>query len=242
MKKRILFVLILTFLSSACFADEYVLVMSKDDCVCQHMLKIYNEDLREYGEIKYDQHEEFKAIKWEEKTSYTTYQAGKKRYFSTGPDTVLVSRFDINNDGTEEIVVKSESSFKGILSDGLYYFTGESADYFKDGEFDVSLLRKATGSIGGGPAHVYDLKELPQFLYLGIGDKEAKAYYSLGGYVYIHPFFFKGCYYLDIKDEVPYDIDKIYSSNFLELVAKPHKRFMMIMIQASWKKASYMQT
>jgi hypothetical protein len=28
----------------------------------------------------------------------------------------------------------------------------------------------------------------------------------------------------------------------LELVAKPHKRFMMIMIQAIWRKASYMQT
>jgi hypothetical protein len=28
----------------------------------------------------------------------------------------------------------------------------------------------------------------------------------------------------------------------LEAVAKPHKRFMMIMIQAIWRKASYMRT
>jgi hypothetical protein len=38
-KKNILFVLILTFLSSVSFADQYVLVVSKDDCVCRHMLK-----------------------------------------------------------------------------------------------------------------------------------------------------------------------------------------------------------
>lgn len=44
--------------------------MSKDDCVCQHVLKIYNEDLKEHGEIKYDQHEEFTAIKWEKQQSY----------------------------------------------------------------------------------------------------------------------------------------------------------------------------
>ena len=45
--------------------------MSKNDNVCQHMLKLYNEDLKQYGQVKYDQHEEFKAIKWEERKRFT---------------------------------------------------------------------------------------------------------------------------------------------------------------------------
>jgi hypothetical protein len=51
MKKRLLLILTFTLWSSACFADQYVLVMSKNDCVCHYMLKIYNEDLKKYGEI-----------------------------------------------------------------------------------------------------------------------------------------------------------------------------------------------
>ena len=215
MKKRTLFVLILTFLFSPCFADQYLLIMSKNDCVCQHMLKIYNEDLRKYGEIKYDQHEEFKAIKWEEKKSYTTYH-GEKRYFDSPQDTALISQFDINGDGTDEFVVKTKTFYRFMLSDGLYYFAGEDVNHFRDSEFYLSLLRKATARLGGGPPHFYDLKELPQHLY-SFGGKEAKAYYSLGGYVHIHPFFFGGSYYLAIDDEVP-ENGNIYSSGFLVIL------------------------
>jgi hypothetical protein len=138
-KKKILFVLILTFLSSVSFADRYLLIMSKDDCVCQHMLKIYNEDLKEHGEIKYDQHEEFKAIKWEAKKAYTTYH-GEKRYFDSPQDTALISQFDINGDGTDEFVVKTKTFYRFMLSDGLYYFAGEDVNHFRDSEFDLSLL------------------------------------------------------------------------------------------------------
>lgn len=214
--KKIVLVLILVLVPVFSWADEYVLVMSKDDSVCQHMLKIYNEDLRKHGKIEYDQHEEFTAIKWEEKKYYTTFPDGKKHYSMSPQETVLISRFDINNDGKEEVVVKKESFFKGISSENLYYFKGENADSFKNTEFDVYLLHtKAAGSIDSGPGNTYKLKELPQFLYLGIGDKESKAYYSLGVYLYLYPLFFKGTYYLDMKDEVPSDIQGIYSSRFL---------------------------
>ena len=67
MKRILLLILIFFFLSSISFADEYVLVMSKDDNVCQHMLKLYNDDLKKYGEIKYSQHKEFNTIKWEKR-------------------------------------------------------------------------------------------------------------------------------------------------------------------------------
>jgi uncharacterized protein len=86
-------------LGSSFRGDEYVLVMSKDDCVCRHMLKIYNKDLNKYGEIEYDQHEEFKAIKWEkQKSSFDFFGDGRLNEYD-----LLISRFDINNDGSPEI-------------------------------------------------------------------------------------------------------------------------------------------
>jgi hypothetical protein len=129
MKKRLLLILTFALWSSACFADQYVLVMSKNDCVCQHMLKIYNEDLEKYGEIKYDQHEEFKAIDWKKQESYL-------EYFGNGTleehDT-LISKFDINNDGNPEIVIKDEHrTLRGIDSDAIYIFREKDFADFKD--------------------------------------------------------------------------------------------------------------
>ncbi len=198
MIKRLFLVFVLLLFPSISFADEYVLVMSKEDNVCQYMLKLYNEDLKKYGEVRYDEHEEFTAIKWEEKRYYTT-RHGKKDYSIMDYGSVIISRFDINNDGKEEIIVKEEGSLKGILSENLYYFKGEDSDYFKD-EFDIKILyNKAIRKLAftGG---FYDLKELPQFLYLGIGGKEVKGHYLLAGHFYINPFAFKETYYIDMKD------------------------------------------
>ena len=224
MKKKfilLLTVVIIFVLPILLYADEYVLVMSKDDNVCQHMLKVYNDDLKKYGEIKYDKHDEFKSIKWNEK-KYYRLNNGKKEYPKPPIETnttVLLSEYDINNDGKNEIVVRNESYYKNILSDDLYYFKNEDAILFRDDAFDIKVLyTKATGNVSSGGQNTYKLKELPQFLYLGIGDKEAKAYYSLGGYIYINPFFFAGTYYLDVKDEVPTENKGIYSSKFLVIL------------------------
>ena len=46
MMRRIFLILILVLLPSICLSDEFVLVMSKEDNLCQHMLKLYNEDLK----------------------------------------------------------------------------------------------------------------------------------------------------------------------------------------------------
>lgn len=200
MIKKIVLVFVLLLLPSIGFADEYVLVMSKEDNVCQHMLKLYNEDLRKYGEVKYDEHKEFQAIKWEKKRYFQMLE-GEKDYLGA-----LISRFDINNNGKEEIVVIGETYLRSISFDTLYFFKKEDSGYFKD-DFDVKIFDKAIGKVGMGGAgfmsNFYDLKELPQFLYIGVGDKEAKAHYSLAGYFYIKPFIFKGTYYIDMKDEDP---------------------------------------
>lgn len=212
MKKTFLFILFFILLSSISFADEYVLVMSKDDNVCQHMLKIYNDDLKKYGEIKYDLHKEFSTITWEKKKCYFLDNNGYKHYTD-----VLMSKFDINNDGNKEIVIKDESvSIYGIEGHAVYFFKKEDSEYFKGNEFDGAVFRRAIGKLETTVGDSYELKELPQFLYLGIGDKEAKSFYTLGIYLYLHPFFFKGNYYLDMNDNVPYK--GIYSTKFLVIL------------------------
>lgn len=203
MIKRLFLVFVLFLFPSISFADEYVLVMSKEDNVCQHMLKIYNEDLKKYGGIKYDEHEEFKAIKWEKKRYFTTYPDGKKDYSIMDYRSVVMSRFDINNDGKEEIVVKFVGEWKGSPADSLYFFKKEYSDYFKD-EFDVKdLYLKAIGKVGTMvfEGNSYALKELPKIFIGIIGDKEAYNHYSLGGHFYVDPFVFKEAYYINMRDD-----------------------------------------
>lgn len=219
MLRKIALVLILLvfpvviFASSIVWADEYVLVMSKDDNVCQHMLGLYNEDLRKYGEVKFDEHEEFNRIKWEEKKYYTTFPDGKKHYPVYPYDlktNVLMTRFDINNDGKEEVVIKDTNSLSGRPSESLYYFKNEDSHYFNDEEVDVNIAyNKATGAVGTGgfKSNVYRLKELPQISEI-IGGKEEKLFYVMGGWFYVKPFVFNDAYYIDVRDDDPSDIKK----------------------------------
>ncbi len=205
-KTSVLFFALFVLLPVAGWTGEYVLVMSKEDNVCQHMLKIYNADLKKYGEVRYDEHEEFTAIKWEEKKYYRVRE-GKKEYpvypYATNI-TVLMSRFDINNDGKEEVVIKDAGMVFSIITENLFYFKGEDSAYFKEKEFDIKILyNNATGRVGGGAdfeRSVYYLKKLPQ-IYIGIiGGKEAYSHYPVGPHFYVNPFNFKGAYYIDMKD------------------------------------------
>jgi hypothetical protein len=205
--------------------DEYTLVMSKDDNMCQQMEKIYNGDLRKYGKLKYNQHEEFKAIKWEEKKYYRILE-GKRDYPLRPYDTsttVALSRFDINNDGKEEVVIKKESMLYGILTEDLFYFKDEDLANFnnKDG-FDIKILYdRATGRVGGGAGfegNTYELKELPKISVGIILDKETYSHPIVGGHFYLNPFRLKGSYYVDMKDEVPYDKYRVYSGKYLVIL------------------------
>ena len=220
-KRNIFIVLFVLLLPAIGLADEYVLVMSKDDNVCQHMHRLYNDDLKKYGEIKYDQHAEFNAIEWEDKKFYRI--VGDKKEYPKEPieskTTVQISYYDINNDGKKEIVIKDEGSYKGIPSDNLHFFKNEDVSLFQEDAFDIKILyNKATGNIRSGGRNTYELKELPEFIYSGIDDKDTNAYYSLGAYIYINPFSFAGTYYLNVKDDVPFDFKKMYSGKFLVIL------------------------
>lgn len=209
MKKRLLLILTLALWSSACFADEYVLVMSKDDCVCQHMLKIYNEDLKKYGEIKYDQHEEFKAIKWEKQKAY--FEPGESLLKEVD---ILISKFDINNDGSQEIIIKDEHrTLREWDSYAIYIFREKDFADFKDRiVINDGFFKKTIGVWGVDldknpfEGNGYRLHELPAHRVQAsptTPGKQFKYYYSLVGWFYFHPFIYQGKYFTSMHDWEP---------------------------------------
>lgn len=127
MKKKIILILILVLVPLACFADEYILIMSKDDNVCQHMLNLYNSDLKKYGEVRYEKHKEFNWIKWEDKT-FKLQQVGG---LSQQPEikNAQVAVFDINNDSKNEVIVY----IKSILPDHPM----DAYDVFRYDDFEM---------------------------------------------------------------------------------------------------------
>ena len=125
MKKRALFVLILISLSSAGFGDEYSLVMSKDDCLCKHMLRLYNTDIKKYDKVKYELHKEFNWLKWEDKT-INIAPPGEPIGVTVDVD-AKIAYFDINNDSKDEAIVYSVGSISNFPTDDY--------DIFKYGGF-----------------------------------------------------------------------------------------------------------
>ncbi|MCC6143925.1 MAG: hypothetical protein IT368_08975 [Candidatus Hydrogenedentes bacterium] len=99
----------------------YNLVMSKDDRLCRHMLQVFNDDLAKYGYEQYGEHEEFRAIPWQD-AQFSRENHGRIEYTP-----VKGALFDINNDGVKDFVVKWEASLGGILRDGLYILDSEAA-------------------------------------------------------------------------------------------------------------------
>jgi len=203
MKRILLLVLISLSQFSTSFADEYVLVMSKDDNVCQHMLKLYNGDMEKYGELRYSEHKEFNTIKWEKRDYlWVSMFDGKGKR----GEPLLISRFDINNDGKPEIIIKDEHlTLQGPDSDVLYVFRKGDLDYSQEGFLIDDLSDKAIAILGFSGssfvANVYMLYALPPFESLTIpGTKEPlKVYYSLGGWFYFNPFLYGNKYFVSMN-------------------------------------------
>ena len=169
---------------------EFRLVMSKDDDVCQHMLKIFNEDLRESGNVEFDRHKEFNVIRWENKRRYVINENGAKDYESS-PGTDSYSVFDVNNDKKNEVVLWArDRGLKGIPSDDIFIFKIQNESDFQDGVNDgaqqyVKAIVILGGALGRQPfsSNTYELKEIPPIKVLPkLGEeKNVKVYHFLEG-------------------------------------------------------------
>jgi hypothetical protein len=100
-------------------ADNYLLTMSKDDKVCQHLYQLFNVDLRKKGKLALEEHDEFNWLKWDQpyfmirnksglepnfedellsENEYEQEYATYTKYFYKG------AFFDIDNNGIDEFI------------------------------------------------------------------------------------------------------------------------------------------
>ena len=166
--------------SSAAWADEYVLVMSKDDNVCQHMLKLYNADLKKYGRVMYEKHEEFNWIKWEKK-AIRIRPAFAPSMIEIEPSEIAL--FDINNDTRDEAIIYSESMLSGHPLDLYEIFRTDDLpmlDDVVDGKIYSSKRQKSFDSNEAPPLNLYEitdsgLRKLPKRMRFFISATKARG-------------------------------------------------------------------
>jgi len=108
----------------------------------------------------------------------------------------LFSRFDINNDGRDELVLKEYTSFSQMYYHNLLVFTDTSLDFTKNPEFTLAEYRKFRG-----------LRTYPPWPYridkTLIPHKNLKKYYkesTIIGVSDIEPFTYNDTYYVSIAE------------------------------------------
>jgi hypothetical protein len=191
-----------------CWGDEYVLVMSNNNDLCLHMLKIYNADLRNYGQIKYDEHSVYNKILWEKKTFFVPERTHREGWEGT----MYVSRIDINNDNNVELVVKTDRDIvDGMDTEVIYVLEDKYKKYFEDDLVNAHKIGMAMDKISalGG----YQLKKLPpgQIEAPKLGRKRTnveayKGYYRLYRSI-LHFLVYDHQIYISMEDRTPKKIN-----------------------------------
>lgn len=109
--------------------ESYTLVMSKDDELCNHMLKLFNQDLKQHGwqgDEYQEEHEEFKRVPWQS-ARFSSVIDGRTEYRD-----VEGALFDFNNDGVQDFVVRWQSSLSNARADSLFMLDREIAKRAND--------------------------------------------------------------------------------------------------------------
>lgn len=158
-------------LSSNSKADEYVLIMSKNDELCRYMQQLYNADLKKYGKFEYRKHKEFNWVKWTDKI-ITLRPASDQT--STMDISARISVFDINNDSKKEVILYSPSMLSNLDIDSYDVFEYDVLRMLKesdtvDGDILYKRRMRSFLSSDGIPVNVYDISDeniikLPQLM------------------------------------------------------------------------------
>lgn len=116
---------------------------------------------------------------------------------------MMISKFDVNNDGKEEIVIKTEGYLSSRLTQALHIFKGEDYKYFEN-DFDMRNINKRSGTIGVFERMEYPLKEIPSKEPIPPGGYNSGYdywdYYSIGPQYFINTLIYKNKYFIDIRD------------------------------------------
>ena len=104
--------------------ENYTLLMSKDNELCNHMLQEFNDDLKKYGwngDKHQEEHEEFKRVPWQP-ARFLSVINGRTEY-----TVVEGALFDFNNDGVQDFVVREQGSLSNARADSLYLLDAKAA-------------------------------------------------------------------------------------------------------------------
>ena len=183
--KRLVFSL-LVFMASVgvAWAGErgYQSVVGRDSKLCARVLEAFREDVDDRGRLRY-QHEIFRQITWE---PVELKGQGPKSSHCSSLDRALV---DLDNDGQQDLVVKTTFCMKGAPSDSLYVFTPDNSVLYQASWQDMSPLL-ATNDKFERTGGTYPLTSLPM--------KDGSP--TLTTLFTIHPFILDGMTYVSVTD------------------------------------------
>ena len=186
--KRLLLISGLLMVNTLLQADSYLLVMSKDDKLCQNITTMFNEDLFKHKEVHLKDHKEFNAVVWDKEFEFFDYPNDKRitkprcdNEQSLGCKNAI---FDINNDGKEELVAFMDERLYGVASYNEIQWVAQ--DLNAPLEFHYV---KRLQSLGGD----HDYKELP---IQKIDTDSFKFYITSGSFVLLRPFKVADTFYI----------------------------------------------
>jgi len=183
--KRLVFGFLVFMISvGVAWAGErgYQLVAGRDGKLCARMFEAFREDVDDRGRLRY-QHEIFRQIAWE---PVELKGQGPKTRHCSSLDKALV---DLDNDGQQDLVVKSTFCMKGAPSDSLYVFPADSPVLDQAGWQDMSPLL-ATNDKFERTGGTYPLTSLPM-------ENGSPALATLFA---VHPFMLDGVAYVSFTD------------------------------------------
>jgi hypothetical protein len=184
-KKRLVFVFLAIMISvGVAWAGErgYQLVAGRDSKLCERILEAFREDVDDRGRLRY-QHEIFRQITW--KPVELNGQGPKTRHCSSLEKAIV----DLDNDGQQDLVVKTTFCMKGAPSDSLYVFPADNSVLDQASWQDMSPLL-ATHDKFERTGGTYPLTSLPM-------ENGSPALTTLFA---IHPFMLDGVTYVSLTD------------------------------------------
>lgn len=187
-KKQLIFVFLVFMIGTGiAWAGErgYQLVAGMDSKLCAKVLEAFREDVDDRWRLRY-QHEIFRQIVW--KPIELKGPGPKARHCSSLNQAML----DLDNDGQQDLVIKSTFCMKGSPSDSFYKFPADSAVLEQANWQDLSPLL-ATPDKFERTGGAYPLTQLPI-------EEIGVSLATLTGVFTVHPFMLDGSVYVSLTD------------------------------------------
>ncbi|GMQ82929.1 MAG: hypothetical protein BMS9Abin05_2397 [Rhodothermia bacterium] len=174
--------------SDVAYADEYKLVYSKEDGLCNYARDVLNDDLKRNGFVASPLHDPFGDIKWTRmRNSYVN------SFHAT---------FDIDNDGHKEVVIRVSSSVNDVIETNMLLIY-EKLDLRRRFTSKTYASHRESIDLDGAVYELTACKDNPACFPNGIDWVRDWKVRSMWAAFIIHPFFYKNKTYISIRDWQP---------------------------------------